>query len=139
MPDSKQAKYQQLDTIIDKMLTSATFRKKVAGGESVSLRVAAMLIDAPHPQLSPEANKHIRERILDTANKNLDVSAKERILETLLNHNDNNEKQEPTLSSDVKTRVFARMLEAQQQLQLDSLVVSDEALQIARDNPDPMI
>ncbi len=137
MPNQKQDLYQQLDTTIDKMLTSPTFCKKVANGESVSLRMAAMLIDAPHPQLSPEAKTHILNQILDVAEKTTsEISSKERILETLLNYKN---KQEPTLSADAKTRMFARMLDAQQHLQLDSLIVSDEALQLAKENPDPII
>ncbi|MGJ3241316.1 MAG: DUF5667 domain-containing protein [Anaerolineae bacterium] len=198
MHRSDQNSLMKLNIMLDKMLDSEAFRQQMAESDADILRVASLLIDAPHPQITPSARQTIRQQMmralveLETQPFQQEISPYEKQTEDLSrsqvaqdmaratdddhqnvasllafsplptlsddkrNHifdklvqqaealslipRDSAPQQvEPRLSDEGRLRIYARMLEAQRQLQLDALINSDEALAIASDNPDPLI
>lgn len=169
MPEATHKSLQILNSVLDKMLSSDEFRQQAAQSGLEVLDIAALLINASHPKLSLVSKHIIHQQMLEAVmpveilptsesndkdstsqvaellSKNthpeLSKSAKSRIFDKMMASvpEADSTETESDLTAPAKERIFGKVLEAQQQLQIDALLTSDEALAIAKENPDPVI
>lgn len=160
MQEARHKSLEILNSVLDKMLSSDEFRQQAAEYGLAVLDVAILIINASHPRLSLASKHIIHQQMLESIqietispaeangedtiaeagsllskhSPELSKSAKNRIFDKMMASVPDTD-----LPSPAKERIFDRVLEAQQQLQIDSLLISDEALAIAKENPDPVI
>ncbi len=160
MSESQQDRLQKLNTILDQMVSSENFRHDATQSGLGLLVAAKRLIEAPHPHLSDARKIAIHQQVLATADLStsefetnqvqgialftastptLSDTARQNIFTQMMASVPTLSHAENTLSDTTRQRLSEPMMVAQQQLQIDALVESDEALFIAQGNDDPVV